>query len=244
MGNHFPSKTVTTETSVVDCETAAGDKTYYSYNTDTQECIASSDYVVTKQGPCRSGDLEACKERVYGNGLNELRMCNAEDGLVDLCDESDALCQSTPRIDRISTDSLNFDQVLVHATYSKIGQVKQCNYDGDVVGVGGKLDRQVYPLAPCPSTEQAYYCDFPRNARFGDKLEIIDYQVNGTTSFTCEPDVTIEADNTKVEHGDVRVVTALKCEQAARMPARAQRLPNYLQRVRTRRSRVSRRRLR
>ena len=211
------SKTSSTEASVAACEAAAGDNTYYSYNTDTQECVASADYVVTKQGPCRSGDLEACKERVYGTGLNELRMCNAEDGLVDLCDESDALCQSTPRIDRISTDNLNFDQVLAHATYSKIGQVKQCNYDGDVVGVGGKLDREVYPLAPCPSTEQAYYCDFPRNARFGDRLEIIDYQYNGTTSFTCEPDVTIEADNTKVENGVVTVVdSAIECEQAAK----------------------------
>ena len=215
------SKTVTKEVDVAACETAAGDSTYYSFNSalvnGTGDCTVSDDYVVTRRGACRSGDLEGCTERVYGSGQNELRMCNAEDGMVDLCDESDSMCHSTPRIDRIGLDNLNFDQTLVHATYSKIGKVKQCNYDGDVVAVGGKLDRQVYPLAPCPSTEQPYYCDFPRNARFGDRLEIIDYQYNGTTNFKCEPDVTILLENTKIEDGIVSVVTnAYECEMTAK----------------------------
>ena len=215
------SKTVTKEVDVAACEAAAGDSTYYSFNSalvnGTGDCTVSDDYVVTKRGPCRSGDLEACKERVYGSGQNELRMCNAEDGMVDLCDETDAMCHSTPRIDRVSTDNLNFDQTLVHASYSKIGQVKQCNYDGDVVGVGGKLDREVFPLAPCPSTEQAYYCDFPRNARFGSKMEIIDYQANGTTSFTCEPDVTIISEHMKIEDGMTIVAeSSAECETAAK----------------------------
>ena len=211
------SKTVTQEDSVLACETTAGSSTYYSYNTESKDCTHSSDYVVTKQGPCRAGDLEACKERVYGNGLNELKMCNAEDGMVDLCDETDSMCHSTPRIDRTETKNLNFDQKMAHATFSKIGQAKQCNYDGDSIGPLNKLDRELYPLAPCPSTEQAYYCDFPRNAKFADEQEIIEWQVNGTTKFTCEPDVTIVSVNTKIEDGDKRTVeSAMACEVAAK----------------------------
>lgn len=203
--------------SLAECETTAGTKRYYSYNTESLECISSDDYVVSKVGACRAGDLEACKERVYGQGLNELKMCNAEDGLVDLCDETDSFCHSTPRIDRTETKNLNFDQKMVHATYSKIGKAEQCNYDGDTIMPANKFDRELYPLAPCPSTETAYYCDFVRNAKFGHPLEIIDYKVNGTTKFKCEPDVTISAENTKIENGVVSVQnTALDCETAAK----------------------------
>lgn len=211
------SKTTKDDVEACKSEAETQSKPYYSYNTDDKECIVSSDYVVEKTGACRAVDASGCTQRVYGVGQNELRMCNAEDGKADLCEESDPLCHKTPRINRGTTDNLNFDQTLVHATYSKIGKVKQCNYDGAVVAVGGRLDRQVYPLAPCPSTEHAYYCDFPRNARFGDKLEIIDYQYNGTTSFACEADVTIEADDTKIEGGTPSTkASAADCEAAAR----------------------------
>ena len=203
--------------SAADCETSAGGKTYYSYNSETEKCISSDDYVVSRVGACRAGDLESCKERVYGNGLNELKMCNAEDGLVDLCDETDSFCHSTPRIDRTETKNLNFDQKMVHASFSSIGKIHQCNYDGDTIMPANKLDRELYPLAPCPSTEQPFYCDFVRNSKFGHPLEIIDYQTNGTTKFTCEPDVTITVENTKIEDGIVSVVaSAMECEMTAK----------------------------
>lgn len=213
-----PSKISSSQSSLEDCATAASvaSATFYSYNSDTSDCIVSDDYVVSKIGACRENDAENCKETVYGAGNNDLKMCNAEDSVVDLCDEEDGMCHSTPRIHRAAGDD-NFDQALVHATYSAIGKIKQCNYDGEVTAPTLKLDRELYPLAPCPSTEKAYYCDFPRNARFGDELEIVDYGVNGTTNFKCEADVRIQSTSTKIQDGQVTAdTTAVDCEAAAR----------------------------
>jgi len=202
------SATVVSNVTVTDCETAAGIDMYYSHNTVSKECRHGNEYTLDRED----------NTTVYGQGKNELRMCNADDrGDITLCDEDDPMCHSQPIINRLETKSLNFDQVLVHTSYNKIGGLRQCNYDGALVSTGGPntaLDREVYPLAPCPDSNTAFYCDFPRNQKFGDVREAVEFKADGSTNFECTPDVTIHLTDYKVS-GVGAVLVAINITDAA-----------------------------
>ena len=201
--------TTVAATSAEDCKTKAGDDKYYSVGANN-ECIHGDDFTL-------ADDEDA---KVYGKGVNELRICNAKNrGEATLCDEHDPMCHSQPIVNRLDSSSLNFDQTLVHTSYNKIGQISQCNYDGKTTGIYNDLDKELYPLAPCPDSNTAFYCDFPRNEKFGSLAEVTEFKADGSTDFKCVPDVTVHAFDKKASGADIVVSTeasAAACEAKAK----------------------------
>jgi hypothetical protein len=202
--------TVAAATTEEACKAAAetAESLYYSFRVGG-DCIHGNDYTLVADDP-------AANARVYGRGVNELRMCLAKDrGEETLCDEHDPMCHSQPIINRLDTSSLNFDQILVHASYNKIGSITQCNYDGKTSGIYQDLDRELYPLAPCPDTDTAYYCDFPRNEKFGSLAEVTDFKADGSTDFKCAPDVTVHFFDKKATGGTSNTIQSTEVSAAA-----------------------------
>ena len=210
LGEKLVDGTTVNATSAADCKTKAGTSLYYSLNTDTNVCVHGDKFTTTSDA----------NSKVYGQGVNELRMCNAKNrGEATLCDEDDPMCHSQPIITRLDSSSLNFDQILVHTSYNKIGKITQCSYDGKTTGPYNNLDKELYPIAPCPDSNTAFYCDFPRNEKFGSLAEVTDFKADGSTDFTCVPDVTVHAFDKKASGAGTNVSTeanAAACEQKAK----------------------------
>jgi hypothetical protein len=83
------------------------------------------------------------------------------------CPFEDSFCNRYPRIDRVDIDNDNYNQFLLHSSFTVIGSLKQCDYLGALDTGTGLYDAQTYPLAPCPDRTNPYYCDFPQNELFG-----------------------------------------------------------------------------
>ena len=83
------------------------------------------------------------------------------------CPFEDSFCNRYPKIDRVDIDNDNYNQFLLHSSFTVIGSLKQCDYLGALDTGTGLYDAQTYPLAPCPDRTNPYYCDFPQNELFG-----------------------------------------------------------------------------
>ena len=120
----------------------------------------------------------------YDNGQfteNQKRQCAAgEETQAKInskdCPFHDAFCNRYPRIDEIDLDNDNYNQFLLHSSFTKLGKIKQCDYLGAKDPLTDLYDAQKYPLAPCPDDTVPYYCDFPQNSMFGMMIN----QINGT----------------------------------------------------------------
>ncbi|MAD23095.1 MAG: hypothetical protein CMO44_02850 [Verrucomicrobiales bacterium] len=111
----------------------------------------------------------------FDNGVyteNQKRQCAAgsetqtSTGSRD-CPYHDPFCNRYPKIDEVDRDNDNYNQFLLHSSFTKLGNIEQCTYLGALENSSGLYDAQKYPLAPCPDSSVPYYCDFPQNEMFG-----------------------------------------------------------------------------
>ena len=111
----------------------------------------------------------------YDNGVyteNQKRQCaageetQAKTGSKD-CPYHDAFCNRYPKIDEVDRDNDNYNQFLLHSSFTKLGTIQQCAYLGALDSATGLYDAQTYPLAPCPDSTVPFYCDYPQNEMFG-----------------------------------------------------------------------------
>jgi hypothetical protein len=153
------------------CELGGADvsSTYSTYD----NCVSSMTYI-----PAVSITDTYYEMSNYAAGTfteNDHRQCaagtetQAELGGSKECPFEDSFCNRYPRIDRVDIDNDNYNQFLLHSSFTTIGSLKQCDYLGALDGVSGEYDAQTYPLAPCPDKSDPYYCDFPQNELFGSK---------------------------------------------------------------------------
>ena len=83
------------------------------------------------------------------------------------CPYEDSFCNRYPRIDEVDRDSDNYNQFMLHSSFTTQGVIKQCDYLGALNNATSMYDAQEYPLAPCPDSSVPYYCDYPQNELFG-----------------------------------------------------------------------------
>lgn len=83
------------------------------------------------------------------------------------CPYHDAFCNRYPKIDEVDRDNDNYNQFLLHSSFTKLGTIQQCQYLGAQDGTTGLYDAQAFPLAPCPDSSVPFYCDYPQNEMFG-----------------------------------------------------------------------------